>query len=98
MPIQCKLLGQSEAIVPPGGSRLQNITLAKEARGQPLFLEVFLLAAWSIWKERNNKHFRGIAPSKNSWLVRFKTDFSLLTYRAKEKHKHLITPLLASIC
>ena len=43
----------------PGNSRLQNVSKAKEDRNRPLFMELFLLAAWSIWKEHNNKHFRG---------------------------------------
>ena len=76
-----------------GGTRLSNVSMAKEAWGRPLFMEVFLLAAWSIWKECNNKHFRGIAPSRLAWLHRFKSDFSLLAHRVKEKHKNFI-PLL----
>ena len=80
-----------------GGTRLQNIEVAKETWARPLFMETFLLAACSIWKEQNNKHFRGIAPSRDSWLKRFKEDYSLLTYRVKEKHKHLIPALLDTL-
>ncbi|XP_044450625.1 arginyl-tRNA--protein transferase 2 isoform X1 [Triticum aestivum] len=43
-----------------GGTRLQNVEVAKETWARPLFMGTFLLAAWSIWKERNNKHFRGL--------------------------------------
>ena len=71
-------------------SRLQNISKAKEDWNRPLFMELSLLASWSIWKEHNNKHFRGIPPSRTYWLDKLKTDFSLLTYRVKEEHKHYI--------
>lgn len=80
-----------------GETTIQRISEAKLGWNRPLFMETFLLAAWSIWKERNNKHFRRIAPSKESWLRRFKEDFSLLTHRVKEKHKDSIPSILASI-
>ena len=79
------------------GTRLSKVSLAKEAWGRPLFMDVFLLAAWSIWKEHNNNHFRGIAPSRLAWLHRFKSNFSLLTHRVKEKHKNFIPLLLSSL-
>ncbi|VAH81402.1 unnamed protein product [Triticum turgidum subsp. durum] len=41
-----------------GGTRLEHIEVAKETWARPLFMEAFLIAAWSIWKERNNKHFQ----------------------------------------
>ena len=80
-----------------GQHRLQKVVSAKNNWNRPLFMELFLTATWSIWKERNNKHFRGMMPSKTSWLDRLKTDFSLLTYRVKEKHKNLIPLILSSI-
>ena len=49
----------------------------------PFFFEVFFTAAWSLWKERNNKHFRGVAPSIASWFHRFKEDMGLLEHRVK---------------
>lgn len=42
--------------------RLQMLHAAKNTWLRPMFMEVFIVAAWSIWKERNNKHFGGIAP------------------------------------
>ena len=49
----------------------------------PFFIEAFFTAAWSLWKERNNKHFRGVAPSITSWFHRFKQDLGLLQHRFK---------------
>ena len=63
--------------------RLNALQLARIAWPNPFFTEVFLTAAWSLWKERNNKHFRGVAPSIASWFRRFKEDLGLLQHRIK---------------
>ena len=47
------------------------------------FVEVFYTAAWSIWKERNNKHFRDIVPCVGSWSARFNQDLRSLQHRVK---------------
>lgn len=62
-----------------------------------MFMEVFIVAAWGLWKERNNKHFRGIVPSVDSWTQRFKSDFELLKYRSKESLEPFILHLVASV-
>jgi len=67
----------------PFPGRLQAIAIQKNGKNTPMFLERFMVAAWSLWKERNNKHFRAISPSLSSWLDRFKRDFELLQYRVK---------------
>ncbi len=41
------------------------------------FMELFLLAAWSIWKERNGLIFQGIQPSVSNWVKILKSDLSL---------------------
>ena len=53
-----------------------------------------MVGAWSLWKERNNKNFRGVAPSLDSWLQRFKTDFDLVRHRNKEDLGPFITDFL----
>ena len=50
-----------------------------------MFLEVSAVAAWGIWKERNDKHFRGIQPSFVSWRNRFKKDFAMLVHLSKQE-------------
>ena len=57
----------------------------KDRWARPMFLEVFAVAAWGIWKERNDKHFRGIQPSFDSWRNRFKQDFAMLVHRSKQE-------------
>jgi hypothetical protein len=62
-----------------------------------MFMEIFLTAAWSIWKEHNNKVFRGIAPALVSWRGRFKTDFALLIHRAKPSLEQFISNFVQAL-
>ena len=62
-----------------------------------MLFEKFTVAAWSIWKERNNKHFRAIDPSFRSWLDRFKKEFELLQYRVKEDSRPLVLNFVNSL-
>ena len=77
--------------------RIQAVEDHRNSHPTPLFLEKFIVAAWSIWKERNNKHFRAITPSLTSWLDRFKKDFGLLQHRVKEEHRLLVLNLVHSL-
>ena len=77
--------------------RLHVLQTTKDSWSGPLFLDIFLVAAWSLWKERNNKHFRRVDPSINSWLRRFKEDFGLLQHRTKRDHSALIASFLADL-
>lgn len=69
----------------------------RAAWGQPMFMEIFAVAAWGIWKERNDKLFRGIAPSTESWLARFKKDFGLLVHRSKQNLEPFIVSFVNSL-
>ena len=63
---------------------------AKEDWVKPMFMETFIIAAWSIWKERNNLCFNGISPNLDSWRSRVKNDFGLLVHRTKDNlHPHI---------
>lgn len=75
--------------------RLQLIQTVKDTWHGPLFFKKFLVAAWSLWKERNNKHFRAVDPTVRSWIRRFKEDFELLQHRVKEAHRPLVTSFVA---
>ena len=78
-------------------NRLDWVDKAKSSWNQPLFVEIFILADWSIWKERNNKHFRGVLPSQDSWHARLKEDLSLLTYRVGGIHKHILSSFISCL-
>jgi hypothetical protein len=64
--------------------RLHIIEDGKHRWGRLLFMETFLLAAWNIWKERNNLYFQGLDPSIASWKERLESDLTLLVHRTKE--------------
>ena len=49
-----------------------------------MFMDVFIVSSWSIWKERNNKVFRSMAPTIDGWIQRFKMDFGMMRHRIKE--------------
>lgn len=79
------------------GNRLQLLHAAKNSWSKPMFMEVFVVAMWGLWKERNNKHFRGINPSVESWIQRFKSDFQLLRYRTKRSLEPFILHFVAYV-
>jgi hypothetical protein len=56
----------------------------------PCFMEVFVCAAWNIWKDRNDLIFKAIDSSLARWCVRFKNDLHLHTFRVKPS---LVQPL-----
>jgi hypothetical protein len=60
-------------------------------------MEILMVGAWSIWKERNNKLFNGVDPSVDLWKGRFKSDFQLLVHRTKPEDHHFINNLVASL-
>jgi hypothetical protein len=79
------------------GDRRTVIQRGKELWQKPLFMEIFLISAWHIWKERNNLYFRGLQPSVETWKQRVKTDLLLLVHRIKEKHHSFILDFAANI-
>ena len=82
---------------PVGDCRLTLLHAGKNSWNGHMFMEVFTVAAWGIWKERNDKHFRGIQPSFTSWKNRFKHDFALLVHRAKQEYAPYILSLVAAL-
>lgn len=52
--------------------------------GTLCFMEIFLLAAWNIWKHKNNLVFNSIMPSTLSWKSALKDDLSLHLLRLRD--------------
>jgi hypothetical protein len=65
------------------GDRLQILEEGKSRWTGKLFMEIFLLSSWNIWKERNRCYFDGVPPSIDSWRARLKADLLLLVHRTK---------------
>jgi len=53
------------------------IERTRQQTGLPLFMEIFLIAAWELWKIRNRKIFDGIQATFNRWLRNFKDEAAL---------------------
>jgi hypothetical protein len=74
------------------GSFLDIIDVNRSSWGKPLFMEIFMLAAWNIWKLRNNMVFNGIKPELDVWKEKFGSDAKLLIHRTKpELHSYIIS-------
>jgi hypothetical protein len=52
----------------------------------PFFMEVIILAAWSIWIIRNNKIFNNENPTIGRWKAIFKQELIWVQFRLKAKH------------
>lgn len=62
-----------------------------------MFMEVFVVSAWSIWKERNSLIFKHIPFSHASWLRRFKGDFEMLRHRTMPALHEFISNLVRDL-
>jgi hypothetical protein len=69
----------------------QRIQRARSLFNGPCFMEVFVCAAWNIWKDRNDIIFRDKEANIARWNVRFQNDLQLHKYRMKNS---LVQPLL----
>jgi hypothetical protein len=48
------------------GDRCQIVEQGRTQWTRPMFMEVFIVDAWNIWKERNNLLFNNITPELDS--------------------------------
>jgi hypothetical protein len=69
-----------------GMSILETFSDLKENLHVSFFMEIIILAAWSIWIVRNNKIFNNENPMIASWKAIFKQELRWAQYRMKEKH------------
>lgn len=49
----------------------------KEIQGLPFFTKATLIAAWELWKLRNNKIFHHKDPTLALWLANFKNQYCI---------------------
>jgi hypothetical protein len=69
---------------------IDKVIEAKENFQEKLFFEVFVIAAWGIWKERNNWIFKSINPSRASWKERVIADLQLLRFKVNQAQSPLL--------
>jgi hypothetical protein len=67
------------------GSIFQMIERQRSMLQLPFFMEVFMIAAWCIWNERNAWIFNGKTPSLAAWKLSFANEVKL--------HLHKISPV-----
>ena len=78
-------------------NRLDLVAASKQNYRKPMFMETFMLGAWSIWKERNNLIFNAITPRIETWKTRFTSDFFLMVHRTKEDLHPFIVNLVGQL-
>lgn len=59
-------------------------------------MEVFILAAWHIWKQTNGQIFEQINPYFADWKRKFKDEVALHMHGVKNDLKHVIFNWLTS--
>ena len=63
---------------------LDRYTQARGAHNIPFFTEATLIAAWELWKVRNDKIFQRRDPAPTIWLSNFKNQCKLQFVRFKD--------------
>ena len=64
-------------------SLADRILQARQVHNLPFFIEAFLIAAWDIWKLRNDRVFDRREPNHARWLSNFRNRCSLQSVRFK---------------
>ena len=67
-----------------------RIVQSRRAANMPFFMEIFLIAAWEIWKLRNRLVFDGVQASVGRRLHNFKEEASLQSNRIGESDRLLV--------
>ena len=65
--------------------------------GIPFFMEIFIFAAWELWKLRNSKIFYQGRPTVSLWFRNFKSQVLLQLVRVREDQRPCIIQWLESL-
>ena len=74
-----------------------RIMTARQASSYSFFMEIFLIAAWEIWKLRNAIIFDAARGSLNLWIVRFKEQVLLQSVRFSHDKEALVKSWISSL-
>ena len=72
------------------GNIIQKLQHQKAIFNAPFFMDLFMIAAWAIWKERNDYIFNSRPPSIQKWKQLFKTEVNLHLHRLPPNKRSLI--------
>lgn len=75
----------------------RRIMRTRQLANNPCFTEIFLIAAWEIWKVRNRKIFDGVPATFARWLRNFKAEVALQSIRVRDDCKSLVLLWLESL-
>ena len=74
-----------------------RIVQAKNVSSHSFFMELFLIAAWEIWKLRNSVICEGVRPTFHLWTVRFREQIQLQLLRFRHDRAISVWVWLASL-
>lgn len=79
------------------GSIFQMLTQKRAQLNIPYFMDLFMIAAWTIWKERNDLVFNGKPPSPTAWKQRFVNEVRLHFCRFNPSFQLVISQWLSTL-
>lgn len=79
------------------GSIFQMLTQKRAQLNIPYFMDLFMIAAWTILKERNDLVFNGRPPSPATWKRRFVNEVKLHFCHFKPSVQHVISQWLSTL-
>ena len=68
-------------------ARIENAKLLFQ---QSFFMEIFIIAAWEIWRIRNGKIFENKQPTLRLWVLNFREQIILHLHRVPDGLRQLI--------
>lgn len=68
----------------------RKIIRTREQAGSSLFIELFLIASWELWKVRNRLVFYGVQATFCRWLRNFKEEASLQANHLRDDDRRLV--------
>ncbi|TVU07261.1 hypothetical protein EJB05_47309, partial [Eragrostis curvula] len=75
----------------------QMIEDAKEKFNKPFFMEVFIMASWHIWKQRNGLIFDQQISTEHTWWRAFKDEVTLQVHRTNNNLRDNLLSWLDSV-
>lgn len=97
LPVQCKMLVTSGNHMESTHEFFQMNVLVRLNFARKGFLEIFFIASWHIWKQRNGFIFQNISPPFQSWRNHFKNKILQYICRMKDPLKQLVFDWLQTL-